>query len=81
MYNPKKRPYKDNDIAILKLKSSLTFNKNVQPACLPYPSVMPENTGFLTRKFIIVCQEGHETVFCLVGARNINSSAIYELNI
>ena len=26
---------KDNDIAILKLKICLSFNKNVQPACLP----------------------------------------------
>ena len=42
MYNP--RNY-DNDIAILKLKSPLTFNDNVQPACLPHPSFMPENTG------------------------------------
>ena len=25
----------DNDIAILKLKICLSFNKNVQPACLP----------------------------------------------
>ena len=25
---------KDNDIAILKLKTCLSFNKNVQPACL-----------------------------------------------
>ena len=47
MYNPRKRPYKDNDIAILKLKSPLTFNKDVQPACLPYPFVMPENTRML----------------------------------
>ena len=42
MYNP--RNY-DNDIAILKLKSPLTFNENVKPACLPHPSFRPENTG------------------------------------
>ena len=44
MYN-EMIPHKyDNDVAILKLKSSLTFNENVQPACLPQPSFMPENT-------------------------------------
>ena len=38
----------DNDIAILRLKSSLIFNENVQPACLPRRrSFMPENTGEL----------------------------------
>ena len=41
MFNPRNL---DNDVAILKLKSSLTFNENVQPACLPQPSFMPENT-------------------------------------
>ena len=35
----------DNDIAILKLKTHLTFNENVQPACLPKPSFAPEETG------------------------------------
>ena len=35
----------DNDLAILKLKSSLTFNENVQPACLPDPSFTPEDSG------------------------------------
>ena len=29
------RNKKDNDIAILKLKICLSFNRNVQPACLP----------------------------------------------
>ena len=47
MFNPMKSSNKDNDIAILKLWSPLTFNEHVQPACLPYPSVMPENTGML----------------------------------
>ena len=36
---------KDNDIAILKLKTHLTFNENVQPACLPKPSFAAEETG------------------------------------
>ena len=31
----KNKNTKDNDIAILKLKICLSFNKNVQPACLP----------------------------------------------
>ena len=35
----------DNDLAILKLKSSLTFNENVQPACLPDPYFTPEDSG------------------------------------
>ena len=33
----------NNDIIILKLKSSLNFNSNVQPACLPSPDWAPEN--------------------------------------
>ena len=47
MYNPRKGNPKDNDVAILKLKSSLTFNDTVQPACLPHQSFMPEDTGDL----------------------------------
>ena len=35
----------DNDLAILKLTSSLTFNENVLPACLPDPSYTPEDRG------------------------------------
>ena len=35
----------DNDVAIVKLNSSLTFNENVQPACLPDPSFTPEDSG------------------------------------
>ena len=31
----------NNDIAILKLKTPLTFNNNVQPACLPEASFVP----------------------------------------
>ena len=31
----------DNDIAILKLKTPLTFNDKVQPACLPEASLVP----------------------------------------
>ena len=42
MYNSMKM---DNDVAILKLTSSLTFNENVQPACLPDPSFTPEDSG------------------------------------
>ena len=41
------KPYDDNgpnnDIVILKLKSPLKFNSNVQPACLPSPNWAPEN--------------------------------------
>ena len=39
------KPYKfpDNDIIILKLKSSLKFNSKVQPACLPSEDWSPEN--------------------------------------
>ena len=33
----------DNDIVILKLKSPLKFNSNVQPACLPSSNWAPEN--------------------------------------
>ena len=33
----------NNDIIILKLKSSLNFNSNVQPACLPSSNWAPEN--------------------------------------
>ena len=32
----------DNDIAILKLKTALTFNDKVRPACLPDASFNPE---------------------------------------
>ena len=36
----------DNDFVILKLSSSLVFNENVQPACLPnYSSYAPEISG------------------------------------
>ena len=35
----------DNDVAILKLDLPLTFNGNVQPACLPDPSFTPEDSG------------------------------------
>ena len=44
MYNEEEGHPFDNDVAILKLKSPLTFNENVQPACLPpNPSFRPEN--------------------------------------
>ena len=33
----------ENDIIILKLKSPLTFNSKVQPACLPSADWAPEN--------------------------------------
>merc|ERR1712083_626725 len=33
----------DNDIVILKLKTALKFNANVQPACLPTTTFAPEN--------------------------------------
>ena len=33
----------DNDVAILKLKTPLEFNNNVQKACLPPPNYKPEN--------------------------------------
>ena len=36
---------KDNDIAILKLKTPLTFNDNVQPACLPDANFHPDIYG------------------------------------
>ena len=34
----------NNDIVILKLAKSLTFNKNVQPACLPDASFSPDTS-------------------------------------
>merc|ERR1712106_502997 len=34
----------DNDIIILKLTTALTFNKNVQPACLPATTFSPEKS-------------------------------------
>merc|ERR1712212_675957 len=34
----------DNDIIILKLTTALTFNKNVQPACLPATTFAPEKS-------------------------------------
>ena len=37
------RIHKGDDIAILKVKKPLTFNKDVQPACLPEPSFSPED--------------------------------------
>ena len=52
MYDPRNH---DNDVAILKLKSSLTFNEDVQPACLPPPSFMPENT----RELAVTSGWGH----------------------
>ena len=36
---------KDSDAAIIKLKSPLTFNRRVKPACLPNPSFAPEKNG------------------------------------
>ena len=36
---------KDSDAAIIKLKSRLTFNRRVKPACLPNPSFAPEKNG------------------------------------
>ena len=41
----KSKPPYDNALAILKLRSSLTFNENVLPACLPDPSYTPEDSG------------------------------------
>jgi len=40
----------DNDIAILKLESPLTFNENVKPACLPDSSFTPghEQSAFVS---------------------------------
>jgi len=35
----------DNDIVILKLKTALTFNDNVQPACLPASTFAPDASG------------------------------------
>ena len=35
----------DNDIAILKLKTPLIFNDDVQPACLPHSNFAPEKYG------------------------------------
>ena len=35
--------FPQNDIIILKLKSPLTFNSKVQPACLPSADWAPEN--------------------------------------
>ena len=32
-----------NDLAILKLETSLVFDRHVQPACLPDPSTSSEN--------------------------------------
>ena len=34
-----------NDVAIIKLKTPLKFDENVQPACLPDPDLIPEETG------------------------------------
>ena len=39
-YNPDKI---DNDFSIVKLKTALTLNDNVQPACLPDPTFNPVN--------------------------------------
>ena len=36
---------KNSDAAIIKLKSPLTFNRRVKPACLPYLSFAPEKNG------------------------------------
>ena len=36
---------KKSDAAIIKLKSPLTFNSRVKPACLPNPSFAPEKNG------------------------------------
>ena len=33
----------NNDIAILRLKTPLTFTKDIQPACLPDPSLFLED--------------------------------------
>jgi len=44
----------DNDIIILKLKTPLTFNENVQPACLPEASFKPDKaivSGWGIEKF------------------------------
>jgi len=41
-YNEAIPPKYDNDIAILKLKTPLTFNDKVRPACLPDASFIPE---------------------------------------
>ena len=35
----------ENDVAILKLKTPLTFNDKVQPACLPEASFKPQGHG------------------------------------
>jgi len=41
-YNVAIAPKLDNDLAILKLKTPLTFNDRVKPACLPDASFKPE---------------------------------------
>ena len=38
----------DNDIAIVKLKSPLTFNNNVKNACLPESSFAPQSKAVVS---------------------------------
>ena len=44
-YNFRVSPPFDSDIAIVKLNTTLIFNADVQPACLPDPSFAPDETG------------------------------------
>ena len=55
----------NNDVAILKLKTALTFNDNVKPACLPAATLTPSGVA-VASGWGLIGQEPNVSTFDLM---------------